>query len=95
MNEVVLNKSHYSFIFSYAALDYLYKNYSLNERECYKLKRHDVRIVDCVKKLNTKASYGGCNLIVEQFNDDKYYIRNYDNYETLFTDSSINWIYIN
>lgn len=88
-NKIVINRCYGGFGLSDEAKKWL-KEAGVSADE--PLERHDQRLVRCVKTLGSrKASGKYADLHIEEIDEDKYRVCEYDGYEWVETPSSIRW----
>lgn len=66
-------------------------NHIKDEFIIYNIQRHDKNLVKVVELLGDNASGNYANLQVISIPDNKYYITEYDGFESVLTPSTINW----
>jgi len=101
MNKVVINKCFGGFRLSEKAANKLneIKNDKvcdtkygyLNEKIVF---RHDPDLIKIVEELGDEASGEYANIVVMQIKGNKYFIREYDGAETLYTPETTDWVTI-
>lgn len=93
-NKVVYNNSYGGFMLSDKAIKWLQDTYKLTTDEIDKLPRHDERLVKCVENLGKTASQKWSKISITEIKGNKYYIKEYDGYETIVEPKDIKWIEI-
>lgn len=60
----------------------------------YSVPRHDPTLVHIVEALGQRANSDGAELLVVEIPDDRYFIREYDGWERVFTPSNIKKMWV-
>ena len=95
MFKVVINACYGGFGLSDEALDLYcsYKNIPESDELYYwDIERHDPDLIRVVEELGPKASTNFSKLVIEEVEEECYFISEYDGLESVVTPSSINWI---
>ena len=93
--KIVINNNYGGFVLSDDAVDKL-KEKGFTEEQIFCLPRHHSALVEVVEELGEDASEHYSELVVVDVNvKDKYYIHEYDGWETVHTEEDIPWIYVN
>ena len=93
--KIVINNNYGGFVLSDDAVDKL-KEKGFTEEQIFCLPRHHSALVEVVEELGEDASEHYSELVVVDVDvKDKYYIHEYDGWETVHTEEDIPWIYVN
>lgn len=93
--KIVINNNYGGFVLSDDAMDKL-KEKGFTEEQIFCLPRHHSALVEVVEELGEDASEHYSELVVVDVDvKDKYYIYEYDGWETVHTEEDIPWVYVN
>lgn len=92
--KIVINNNYGGFVLSDDAVDKL-KEKGFTEEQIFCLPRHHSALVEVVEELREDAGAVYSELAVVDVDiKDKYYIDEYDGWETVQTEEDIPWIYV-
>lgn len=98
MNKVLYNSCYGGFGVSQALIDHIFVKYGI-EIKSYSIEpfeRHDPRLIESVLEVGLEESSDRCAKLEIYDLDEhkKYYIDEYDGYESVITEDCIEWVHV-
>ena len=92
--KIVINNNYGGFELSDEAIDKL-KEQGFTEEQIFCFPRHHSALVEIVEELGEDAGAVYSELVVVDMDiKDKYYIYEYDGWESVYTEKDIPWVYV-
>ncbi len=93
--KLVINTEYGGFDLSDQAIEAYEKRTGQTGICSWQIDRHDADLVAVVEQLGKAADGDNSKLSVETITEDRYFIREYDGAETLYTPSNLPWVIVN